>query len=124
VNVAEPAVPGLEEQVHSQDRALTALVHAARRVAARLSQATKFRAPAWVPSAEEREQLAELRRILVAEPQQFFGGAGGPGPHILGESERAPMNAPVKENPEPGLGPATSRSPRSTAARCSRPATR
>ncbi len=66
---------------------------AARRVGARLNHATKLRSPAWPPSVEESEQLAELRRILAAKPQQsrlqFFGGVDGPRPHILGESERS-----------------------------------
>ena len=64
----ELTVPVLEKQVHSQDRGLAALIHAARRVSARLNHATKFRAPAWLPSVEESEQLAELRSILVAKP--------------------------------------------------------
>ena len=76
---------------------------AARRVGARLNQATRFRAPAWLPSVEESEQLAELRRILVAKPQQFSAGSGGPKQHILGESNPAPMKALVKQRPEPGL---------------------
>ncbi|HMD24492.1 MAG TPA: ATP-binding cassette domain-containing protein, partial [Streptosporangiaceae bacterium] len=54
----ELTVPVLEKQVHSQDRGLAALMHAARRVGARLNHATKFRAPAWLPSVEESEQLA------------------------------------------------------------------
>jgi hypothetical protein len=95
----ELTVPVLEKQVHSQDRGLAA--HVARRVSTRLNHATKFRAPAWLPSVEESEQLAELRRILVGRPQQFSGD--GPKPHILGESDRAPMKALVKQRPEPGL---------------------
>ena len=103
----ELAVTVLEKQVRSQDRGLAALMHSARRVSERLNHATKFRAPARLPSVEESEQLAELQRILVAEPQQsrlqVFGGAGGPRPHILGESESTPMKALVKQKPEPGL---------------------
>ena len=82
-------------------------MHAARRVGARLNPTTKFGTPDWLPSDEEREQLEELRRILVAKPQQsslrFFGYAGGPRPHTLDEREGAPMKALVKEKPEPGL---------------------
>jgi hypothetical protein len=84
-------VPGLEKRSDLQDRRLAALTHATRRIGARLNHATKLRSPAWLPSVEESAQLAELQRILAAKPQrfrlQFVGGAGGPGPHILGESE-------------------------------------
>jgi len=100
----EPTVPVLEKQVHSKDLGLAELMHAARRVGARLILATKFWAPVWLPSVEESEQLAELQGILAAKPQQFrpqfFGGAGGPRPHILGESEGTPMKALVKQKPE------------------------
>jgi len=84
-------VPGLEKRFDLQDRRLAALTHATRRIGARLNHATKLRSPAWLPSVEESEQLTELQRILAAKPQQFrlqfCGGAGGPGPNILGESE-------------------------------------
>ena len=86
----KPTVPGLEKRFDLQDRRLAALTHARRRIGARLNHATKLRSPAWLPSVEESEQLTELQRILAAEPQQFrlqFFGAGGPGPHILDESE-------------------------------------
>jgi hypothetical protein len=83
-------VPGLEKRSDLQDRRLAALTHATRRIGARLNS-TKLRSPAWLPSVEESEQLAELQRILVAKPQhfrlQFISAAGGPRPHILGESE-------------------------------------
>jgi len=84
-------VPGLEKRFDLQDRRLAALTHATRRIGARLNHATKLRSPAWLPSVEESEQLTELQRILAAKPQQFrlqfCGGAGGPGPQILDESE-------------------------------------
>ncbi len=87
----EPTVPGLEKRSDLQDRRLAALTHATRRIGARLNHATKLRSPAWLPSVEESEQLAELQRILAAKPQQFrlqfFDSAGGPGPHILDENE-------------------------------------
>ena len=87
----EPTVPALEKRSDLRDRRLAALTHATRRIGARLNRATRLRSPAWLPSVEESEQLAELQRILAAKPQQFrlqfFDGAGGPGPHILDENE-------------------------------------
>jgi hypothetical protein len=84
-------VPGLEKQSDRRGRRLTALTQATRRIGARLNRATRLRSPGWLPSVEDSEQLAELQRILAAKPQQFrlqfFGGAGGPGPHILDENE-------------------------------------
>jgi hypothetical protein len=84
-------VPGLEKRSDLQDRRLAALTQATRRIGARLNHTTKLRSPAWLPSVEESEQLAELQRILAAKPQQFrlqfFGGAGGSGPRILDENE-------------------------------------
>jgi len=84
-------VPGLEKRSDLPDRRLAGLTRATRRIGARLNHATKLRSPAWLPSVEESKQLAELQRILAAKPQQFrlqfFGGAGGPGPRILDESE-------------------------------------